>query len=272
MKFYIFHYSKVRQLVVSHNDPETCVEWPWSSEQWTILSPNSPLEYKIAKSSDINTIYKPLDPVLHQIRVLRLEPGDLDDELRASLTIASISSEEQPLAYEPVSYCWVDATATSEIVLHDLKFSAPSSAVEALRYLRLSSEPRHLWIDSICINQYDTPERESQVEIIAGTYYCGVQTLVWLGMPDNETESAMNVRQRFEEARSRLDDSLDVFDSIEAIELPHDCDLTPVGSILHRSYFTRLWVYQELLLSEDRQALLADTMFVGTFSSSYARC
>ncbi|KAF1933279.1 uncharacterized protein M421DRAFT_415623 [Didymella exigua CBS 183.55] len=39
----------------------------------------------------------------------------------------------------------------------------PSNAYEALVHLRKNSGKRTLWIDAICINQYDLAERNQQI-------------------------------------------------------------------------------------------------------------
>lgn len=208
--------------------------------------------HEAARSSNENAIYQSLDPAFNQVRLLQLEPGNLSDDIRGSLRIVSLAARDQLPDYECVSYCWGHVSTKTSITLNESVFSAPSTAVEALRYLRHIEESRHLWIDSICINQDDTTEREYQVGLMARIYQGGWQTLIWLGMPDEDTEKAVDVCLRFETAIARQAETVgDFLKIINEIELPPDWDITSVRSILHRPFFERVWVYQEIVLSRD---------------------
>jgi Heterokaryon incompatibility protein (HET) len=59
---------------------------------------------------------------------------------------------------------------------------------EALHHLRDETRPRVLWIDAICINQRNLPERSSQVRRMADIYSLSKRVVVWLG-PEAEDSS-----------------------------------------------------------------------------------
>lgn len=51
----------------------------------------------------------------------------------------------------------------------------------ALPHLRLPDKPRMIWIDAICVNQENLPERSRQVQRMADIYQLASRVVVWLG-------------------------------------------------------------------------------------------
>ena len=67
--------------------------------------------------------------------------------------------------------------------VHELATRATAGVVERL-----------VWIDALCINQADSKERSSQVNMMASIFAQAEYVLVWLGMDDrNEAESVMDL-------------------------------------------------------------------------------
>src|SRR5262249_37889401 len=54
----------------------------------------------------------------------------------------------------------------------------------ALHNLRKPDETLVLWVDAVCIDQTNIPERNSQVNNIPQTYVAATSVLVWLGTDD----------------------------------------------------------------------------------------
>jgi hypothetical protein len=52
---------------------------------------------------------------------------------------------------------------------------------DALHCLRKRANGRRYWIDAICINQADIPERNQQVRIMPHIYFRAHTVVVWLG-------------------------------------------------------------------------------------------
>lgn len=61
----------------------------------------------------------------------------------------------------------------------------------ALRSLRLPSQERLLWVDSICIDQTPegTPERNKQVALMGEIYNQAQDVCIWLGPGDSKTDA-----------------------------------------------------------------------------------
>jgi hypothetical protein len=115
------------------------------------------------------------------------------------------------------------------------------SLADALHHLRHPQMHRNLWIDALCINQEDIHERGHQVSGMARVYESAEGVLVWLG-PDasNIAEGIFSQIKAYHTASNpnTIDDS----------ELVRRTRLTAL-KVFELSWFSRLWVVQELLLS-----------------------
>ncbi|KAN0094196.1 Heterokaryon incompatibility protein (HET) domain containing protein [Hyaloscypha variabilis] len=126
------------------------------------------------------TIYdeSKLDPDRNDIRLLELAPGGPEDELTATLSTASLNSSP---SYEVLSYVWGDMTTPRSIQIQSSSFAITKNLEAALRGLRLPNQHRTLWVDAICIDQDDLPERQSQVQLMKQIYSQSSRVLTWLG-------------------------------------------------------------------------------------------
>lgn len=216
------------------------------------------MDYTPANSSADNPVYEPLGSGSDFIRLLHLvHANDHDDDICCTLSCVRANGQ---VPYEALSYCWGSNPEKVLIRLNGLLFSAPASTVVALKYLRYSDVTRVLWIDSLCINQHDTSEREQQVGLMAQIYQSGLQTLIWLGEADDETDGAINVFRLFEStiraAIMPTEKFMSAFlETMDDIELP-ECDMSPLNSVFRRPYFSRVWVYQEIVLSSIRWCMI----------------
>ncbi|KAK3343592.1 heterokaryon incompatibility protein-domain-containing protein [Lasiosphaeria hispida] len=201
------------------------------------------------------------------VRVLKIEPSpDKDAQLRASFHPVSLAESPE---FEALSYVWGDANFNGSIKLDGDDLAIPSANLDAaLRQFRYADRPRLIWADAVCINQNDIPERNSQVLIMAEIYRKAKTTLGWLGRGDEAEENAL--RKLVEVA-----DSAPLFGQY-ARGLPPFKSQTPLGSrddvadmkgdpsqalamaaeaglglVFANSWFTRLWIVQEAILSSD---------------------
>ncbi|TQN66011.1 Heterokaryon incompatibility protein 6, OR allele [Colletotrichum shisoi] len=176
-------------------------------------------------------LYTPLKT--NQVRLLRLNPDPDSDE-----TTGSSRSEPISLPASTGSRNWQGPT--------------PSS----------NPPVRHIWIDSICIDQSNLAERASQVSLMGQLYQTAIRTLIWLG-PDDSSDCYG--------AWELLDSIYHVFrqqnhGAKEPSEIParmyrpsaHDASgLQPwedfrwshLKNLMARRWFSRIWVVQEVALS-----------------------
>ena len=135
------------------------------------------------------------------IRLLSLEPMDPEEGsqiIRCHLT--SVLLDQAP-AYEALSYCWGDMTDMLPISCNDSLLQIGASLKSALLYLRRKDQTRLLWIDAICINQENLPERGSQVRIMCDIYRNAERVVSWLGEAADNSDLVLPLCVRLFEAK-----------------------------------------------------------------------
>lgn len=155
-------------------------------------SENERSDNEEAGNEDTQFVYDacPLN-MADSIRVIRLHPGQSNDELEC--TLAAVRLGEKP-SYEALSYCWGRRASDKGIKIQPSSLSptatgdpAPASTLaitdtlhDALVYLRNGKEERVIWVDQICINQNDKNERSAQVRLMEDIYSSARCAVVWL--------------------------------------------------------------------------------------------
>lgn len=127
--------------------------------------------------------HRPL-PTPDAIRTLVLLPGvPTDDVIRCEIEIAEANAYP---AYNALSYSWGmhpdgDDTLNRSISIKGFTLPIARNLYEGLLRLRLPDAPRRFWIDAVCINQHDLPERSMQVSRMAQIFAQASEVAVWLG-------------------------------------------------------------------------------------------
>jgi len=222
-----------------------------------IESPSPPPETKRSKVSDErqdDTIYEPL-PAGEFIRVLKLQPGDNNEDIDCSLEIVDI--EQFKGSYEAISYVWGNPNDTVNVQCNGQRVPITVSLADALRTFRHASEPRVLWADALCINQEDKNEKGHQVKRMGEVYANAKCTLVWLGCDDqNIAEDAFAL---ILEANAYLADLyLQVGRSLyktEPFTKPHPICMDEgrwlgVAKVFRFPWFRRVWTVQEVAIAD----------------------
>lgn len=141
------------------------------------------------------SIYRSLDPARHEIRLLRLHPeteGGFDSPIRGELIYRFLDNSGD---YEALTYFWGEKTDLQKISLDGQPVSITKNLELALRYLRRKNEERVLWVDALCINQDDVPERSHQVSLMKDVYQSCTRDIAWLG-PYQEIQDPLE-REKF---------------------------------------------------------------------------
>lgn len=212
-----------------------------------------------------NNVYSPLNPEKRETRIVRVHPGEEDETVCATLVVVSIpdtvsdrdwESKERPL-YEAISYTWGATDRRQSMILNGWTMSLTASAVELLCRFRSRTETTDFWIDAISINQDDLAERASQVTMMGSIYETAVQTRIWQGDEDVDTEAALDICNKVashfppdpEDFAGGKDDEFKAL--IRDIELPYEDPAPKLDSILRRPWYTRVWVVQEAIFSQN---------------------
>ncbi|KAF8848154.1 hypothetical protein BDZ45DRAFT_538013, partial [Acephala macrosclerotiorum] len=137
---------------------------------------------------EIEFQYEPLDWTTDASRLIVLHPGSRDDEIRCTLQPLPLSVIENPdnrstehACYEALSYVWGDPSSPQLIQMNGHDFEVGRNLFSALQHLRIEDSDRLLWVDAICINQSDIPERNYQVSRMGLIYRAALQVIAWLG-------------------------------------------------------------------------------------------
>ncbi|KAL0943563.1 heterokaryon incompatibility protein [Colletotrichum truncatum] len=161
-------------------------------------------------------VYTPLPQ--NSIRLLKLRYGHVTSPVECELTTFAI--EEAP-TYDALSYVWGLESSSEPIICNGHRMPIRNNLMQALRHLRpLPSWVAHdiwpethalhsshnawkgiarnrnemppddkfqqnfIWVDSLCINQADTAEREEQVKLMDRIFSRAETVKVWLGPAD----------------------------------------------------------------------------------------
>ncbi|CZR60698.1 uncharacterized protein PAC_10594 [Phialocephala subalpina] len=171
--------------------------------------------------------YEPLDPLVDSIRLLELEPADKQQPLSCRLT--HVPFLKRPV-YEALSYTWGSPELINNILLNGKPMAIRQNLHDAFLALRKEHEPRVLWADAICIDQSNLEERERQVRFMDSIYERAATVLIWLGGADGMIQTA------FKSGLAGLKEN----------------DRRAYCSwVCGHSYWTRLWIIQEVTLSRE---------------------
>jgi hypothetical protein len=122
-----------------------------------------------------------------------------------------------------------------------------------------------IWIDAICINQKDNVERSAQVSIMHQIYACAKSVVTWLGPEHGGDENMAMVKEvvevlhKQENARAgfceemwsmKWGDEWNEFPDPSAMRLLSFEHWFYVRNFLQRSYFERMWIFQEIVLAK----------------------
>lgn len=146
-------------------------------------------------------LYGPLSPVLSwQTRIIALRPGTRGDPLVADLHIAVIThqeglglvSEDRNESYDALSYTWGAQTFDRTLLCNGHDFPITYNLYEALQRLRRRRTTRFVWVDAICINQYDPVEKARQIRNIFVIFQRARRVIVWLGRATRHSKEALD--------------------------------------------------------------------------------
>ena len=131
-------------------------------------------------STDAKKSDSPRLQALHdqEVRLLDLVPGKGNAIIECSIRIVSLA--ERP-SYEALSYVWGDPSDCIPIRVQHRDVKITRNLYAALQQLRSGTTTRTLWIDQLCINQWDSDEKTEQVRLMRHIYQRCTQCLIWLG-------------------------------------------------------------------------------------------
>ncbi|KAK4168460.1 heterokaryon incompatibility protein-domain-containing protein [Cladorrhinum sp. PSN259] len=184
-------------------------------------------------------------------RLLLLDPSpDPTSPLRGTLFNTTLSDCDFDLIepWTALSYVWGPPSAHNcgIITLDPLYPPVPigASLDSALRDLRDETRVRRVWADALCIDQQNIPERNKQVTMMGRIYSTANSTVIHLGSLTEEAKRVLSA------VPSQYLDFLGVDQQCRDDDRNRIVELAK-RDILTRTWFRRVWIYQELILSKD---------------------
>lgn len=203
-----------------------------------------------------NYVYQSLPPQSIQILSFSTDfhlfsPGSISCSLRIANTA------ECPY-YHCLSYTWRSPfRRTGDQANHDRpgyiicdgrRIEVTSNLFDALSTLRdcIPTELQQIWIDAICIDQKNIPERDSQVAQMTTIFSSAASVIAWLG-PDDRYTSQIHETVRVLRSCHLPRFAIENETSIDAPPLdPEACAV----SIFGRAWFHRVWIVQEATVAK----------------------
>jgi hypothetical protein len=203
-------------------------------------------------------IYRPLSNEGDSIRLVRLLPTDCPGKVACILLEHRLS--KLPI-YQALSYEWGKADEFEWIVVDGQEFRVQRNLLVFLRRIRPTiKDDQMIFVDAICVNQGDLQERNAQVMLMGRIYQGAREVLVWLGPAAEKSEELYKMH----EATTTLPQNML---QKRYVEIFGSSDKKPMwralAALIHRSYWHRMWIVQEILLAHDI------TLFCGTWQASW---
>jgi hypothetical protein len=165
--------------------------------------------------------------------------------------------------YKALSYHWGPLQGQHHILCNDKIIEVSSTLHEALSQYRKSNQIKPLWVDALCINQDNIPERNHQVHLMTDIYELADLVIVWLGSCDRRVELAF---ERLAYGRPPWEKTDILYETElssggEETVIPGSgqaCKARVVQSrvekglikLFRKPWSERCWVFQEILLAD----------------------
>ncbi|CZR68991.1 uncharacterized protein PAC_18892 [Phialocephala subalpina] len=204
-------------------------------EEWIVSEPDSfGAVYKPLKQT--SRFYRSVKQGKTNFRLLILHASeDREKRIHCSLRHASIEEETK---FTALSYTWGDASATRYILLDGKSFLVTENLYIALQYLRK-----------------DMQGRSHQVQIMRQIYENAEDTWIWLGAEADSSDKAFDLLNLlslvFQDHCNRPEEQ-----KKQAVLLAPPAKwnvedrIIAIGSLSKRAWWYRVWVIQELTLSQ----------------------
>lgn len=205
-------------------------------------------------------------PTLRSIRVLSFKkPAITTGEKTAGSTVSDPGTqavccemsvipltESEP--FDALSYVWGNPSIKDgSMVCNGHTIDITPNLWAALTQIWRNWPQKRLWVDAVCINQQDIPERNQQVTMMGAIYRTAQCVVVWLGEP---TEASDTVFELLEEVKDEpgggsAENATMGAGAYNTTALKDRArDVGRLGrEILSRPWFERAWTLQEIQLA-----------------------
>lgn len=205
--------------------PSSVTDWSFERLRW--FNQRQPHDRNVSQRGVY--IHEPFRKA-NEIRLLNLRGGKPGDIIKADLETVNVR-EGRDHGYDAISYTWADENGDAtkccslEIGSHGLLLPITRNCDAVLR--RVQKYTNRVWIDAVCINQNDIQERAKQVDLMSMIYTGASRTFAYLGEATDDSDSVLRNL------------------AVGTWTPPHLLE-----PFFGRPYFSRVWVVQEIALSQ----------------------
>ncbi|RFN50725.1 heterokaryon incompatibility protein 6, or allele [Fusarium flagelliforme] len=198
--------------------------------------------------------YQSLSKTDHEIRLLKILPdsgsGFVECELLPAVSLANVQKQ-----YLALSYCAGSAKNTKPIKVNGANSNVFSNLHHALTCARHYWETHAelpeflLWVDQICINQFDLAERSHQVGFMRDIYLNANRTLICLSTEETDGEGMRWLAELKNMVGQGKVESLTcaIIEKSNSEEFAKG--LASVCGIITSKWWGRAWIFQEFMVS-----------------------
>ena len=221
-----------------------------------------PYPWSVEKTSDGDTLY------LNKITNETSWTNPSED-----LPLPAVQEPDFQPHYEALSYTW--GTTNDPEIAHVIEVGPGGNGecttlviyqnlASAFRQLRYVNDVHIFWVDAICINQRDIPERNKQVKRMANIYKLAYRVVGWVGEDDYNSKQAVGIFQYVGDQIEYTKDGRlvrapgakepDLWMNACCFSFDHQT-WQALLCILERPWFYRLWCWQEINVSSRHTVL-----------------
>ena len=181
-------------------------------------------------------------------------------------TLQEANLDDAPI-FTALSYTWqrdrhflrLPVDGNERLIICDHRYiSVPENLFNALITLGKTQLAGLLWIDSVCINQRNILEQSSQVNMMGRIFQAAETVVVWLGQSTRvSTRGIKAIATMYEFSHELMNDTTlkpiaksdQVLQLIHKLFQTHKYDTFAFLTVFCRSWFHRVWIVQEVILS-----------------------
>jgi hypothetical protein len=173
-------------------------------------------------------------------------------------------------SYIALSYVWGDIRKTTPITLNDAEIHVTTNLLAALRRMSAWDPGTYFWIDALCINQSNTEEKGHQVSMMRNIYQQAMFVTMWLGVEQDDSNLAMSMIEAWGRAYNNTDNDLDSKSRVAAAlamlnDAFDEAAWKAIELFLQRPYWKRIWIVQEVALSQRALIVCGDADFESVY-------
>ncbi|KAK5082566.1 hypothetical protein LTR70_007672 [Exophiala xenobiotica] len=230
---------------------------------------------RASRENGAMALYAALPLQRGQIRLLYLLPDHRTAApLQAELVVVDVDQVEHE--YMALSYCWSKTPSPDPILVNNREIAISLSLDAVLRQLRdigsrpptslddtapqsirnswcfgLEQQDSPIWVDAICINQQNDEEKAQQIRLMKDIYSSARPVILWLGCEAEDTTLAFRFMYALAEIQDwnkrQRNQTLGYL-----LQAGNHADAwLALGRLFDRPWWTRLWIMQEIVMSEE---------------------